>query len=73
MVLANTALEQAAVVAERVRKGIADHDFSYGGGTIPVTVSLGVATIKPGFQTGSDVYQEAGQGAARASGAARTA
>ena len=59
VVLANTTLEQAAVVAERIRKGIAEHDFSFGGQTIPVTVSLGVATIKPGFQTGADVYQEA--------------
>ena len=59
LVLANTTLEQASVVAERVRKGIADHDFSYGGQAIPVTVSLGVATIKPGFQTGADVYQDA--------------
>jgi two-component system cell cycle response regulator len=47
------------VVAERVRKGIAGHVFSFGGTTIPVTVSLGVATIKPGFQTGADVYQQA--------------
>jgi diguanylate cyclase (GGDEF)-like protein len=59
IVLANTTLEQAAVVAERVRKGIAGHVFSFGGTTIPVTVSLGVATIKPGFQTGADVYQQA--------------
>src|SRR5688572_18288350 len=59
IVLANTTLEQAAVVAERVRQGIADHVFSFGGTTIPVTVSLGVATIKPGFQKGADVYQEA--------------
>ena len=59
IVLANTTLEQAGVVAERLRLGIAYHDFSYGGTTIPVTVSLGVATIKPGFQTGTEVYQEA--------------
>ena len=59
IVLANTGLEQAAVVAERVRKGIDDHVFSCGGATVPVTVSLGVATIKPGFRTGADVYQEA--------------
>ena len=59
VVLANTTLEQAAVVAERVRKGIAGHAFSYGDKTIPVTVSLGVATVRPGFQVGADVYQEA--------------
>jgi len=59
IVLANTTLEQAGVVAERVRKSIAGHVFSYGGQTIPVTVSLGVASVKPGFQTGADVYQQA--------------
>ena len=59
IVLGNTNLEQAAVVAERVRKGIAEHAFSFGGQTIPGTVSLGVATIKPGFQTGADVYEQA--------------
>ena len=59
IVLGNTTREQAAIVAERVRKGIEGHVFNYGDTTIPVTVSLGVAAIKPGFQTGADVYQDA--------------
>jgi diguanylate cyclase (GGDEF)-like protein len=59
IVLANTTREQAAVVAERIRRGIGTHVFTHGDLTIPVTVSLGVASIKPGFLTGADVYQEA--------------
>jgi len=59
IVLANTNLEQATIVAERVRKGIASHVFYHKGRAIPVTVSLGVATLRPGFLTGADVYQAA--------------
>ncbi len=59
IVLANTTLDHASVVAERIRKGIASHLFTYGTTPIPITVSLGVATIKPGFQSGADVYQTA--------------
>jgi diguanylate cyclase (GGDEF)-like protein len=61
IVLANTNLEQAAVVAERVRKAIDGHKFQHAGTTIPVTVSLGVATIRPGFQSGAAVYEAADQ------------
>ena len=59
IVLSNTNVEQAGIVAERVRKGIAGHVFYHKGRAIPVTVSLGVATIKPGMLTGADVYQAA--------------
>ena len=58
IVLANTNVQQATVVAERIRKGIATHVFTYAGTTIPVTVSLGVASIRPGLQTGADMYEQ---------------
>lgn len=59
VVLAATNLQQAAGVAERIRKGVEGHIFSHGGATIPVTVSLGVATIRPGISSGAAVYEDA--------------
>ncbi len=59
VVLANTSLQQAAGVAERIRKGIETHEFMSGGTKVPVTVSLGVASIKPGIQSGAAVYEDA--------------
>lgn len=58
IVLGNTNLQQAAAVAERIRREIETHDFRFGGRSIPVTVSLGVASVKPGIQTGADLYKE---------------
>lgn len=49
ILLPNTKLtEAAAVVAERVRKGIESSVFQWGGNNIPVTVSLGVSAWKEG-------------------------
>jgi two-component system cell cycle response regulator len=59
VVLANTNLQQATGVAERIRKEVESHIFVYGGVAIPVTVSLGVATIRPGIHTGAGVYEDA--------------
>jgi two-component system cell cycle response regulator len=59
VVLANTTLQQAAGVAERIRLGIESYQFTHGGTTVPVTVSLGVASIRPGIQSGAAVYEDA--------------
>jgi two-component system, cell cycle response regulator len=59
VVLANSNTEQAAEVAERIRKKIEGHPFEYEGKKITVTVSLGVASIKKDFHLGSDIYKEA--------------
>lgn len=57
VVLTNSNSEQAAEVAERIRKKIEGHVFEYEGTKIPVTVSLGVATIKKEFHTGAEIYK----------------
>lgn len=59
VVLTNSSTEQAAEVAERIRKKIESHEFVYDGTKIPVTVSLGVASIKKDFHLGNDIYKEA--------------
>ncbi len=59
VVLTNSNSQQAADVAERIRKKIESHVFEYDGNKIPVTVSLGVATIKKDFHLGADIYKEA--------------
>ncbi len=59
VVLTNSNAEQAADVAERIRKRIEQHDFMYETTRVPVTVSLGVASLRKDFHMGSDLYKEA--------------
>jgi diguanylate cyclase (GGDEF)-like protein len=59
VVLTNSTSQQATDVAERIRKRIETHDFLYENQRIPVTVSLGVATIRKEFHLGADIYKEA--------------
>jgi diguanylate cyclase (GGDEF)-like protein len=49
VVLPETACEDAVLFAERIREAVEGQRFEFDGDTIPVTVSLGVAT------TGNDV------------------
>jgi len=44
MALPETTTEQAVAACERLRRTVAEHTFEYDGKTIPVTVSIGVAT-----------------------------
>ncbi|HEY8279541.1 MAG TPA: GGDEF domain-containing protein [Bdellovibrionota bacterium] len=59
VVLTNSAADQAADVAERIRKRIEGHEFTYDNQKISVTVSLGVASIRKDFHLGADIYKEA--------------
>jgi len=59
VVLTSSTLEQAVDVANRIRSTIEDHEFSYRGARIPVTVSLGVATVKADFHSAADLYRDA--------------
>jgi two-component system cell cycle response regulator len=59
VVLTNSTSQQAADVAERIRKRIEQHEFVYDNQRIAVTVSLGVATIRKEFHLGADIYKEA--------------
>ncbi len=59
VVLTNSGIEQAAEVAERIRKRIEAHAFMYEGQKIPVTVSMGVATVKKEYADSTAVYKAA--------------
>lgn len=59
VVLSHSTVEEAAGVAEQIRKHIKDHAFMYGGKRIPVTVSLGVAAITTESHRGADVLRMA--------------
>jgi diguanylate cyclase (GGDEF)-like protein len=49
LVMPETTLEGARIVAERIRERIAHQDFRWGGARIEVTVSLGIAALLPGI------------------------
>lgn len=59
VLLTNSSGEQAVEVAERIRKKIESHEFVYQGKKIPVTVSLGVSSLKKEFHEPSDLYRSA--------------
>lgn len=59
IVLANSNSEQAVEVAERLRKKIENFDFIYDSKRIPVTISLGVASIKKEFSDSVAMYRAA--------------
>jgi two-component system cell cycle response regulator len=59
IVLTNSNGNQAAEVAERVRKRIEEFDFQYDKKKIPVTVSLGVAAMKKEYHEFTDLYKAA--------------
>ena len=45
MILDNTDEKQAYLVAERIRKTVAEYSYLYNGKIIPLTISLGTATF----------------------------
>lgn len=57
VVLTNSDEDQAREVAERIRKKIENHEFTYDGKKIPVTVSVGVAAIKKDYHDSGDLYR----------------
>jgi two-component system cell cycle response regulator len=59
IVLTNSNETQAAEVAERVRKRIETFEFTYDGKKIPVTISLGVASMKKDFHEFNELYKAA--------------
>lgn len=57
VVLTNSNEGQALEVAERIRKKIEAYEFNYAGQRIPVTVSMGVASLKKDFAESGDIYK----------------
>lgn len=58
LILPETALDQARVVAEKLREEIAGKGFYYKTTRVPITVSIGVAEFAPG-ETADEVFQRA--------------
>ena len=62
VILRNQDAKRAYVAAERVRRSVETHKFTWEGQRIAVTISLGVATLdKANFRTPGDMMEEADQ------------
>ena len=59
VVLPETALPEALVVAERVRGLVEVHEFRVGREVLPVTVSIGVCVLDASIKTSDQMYQRA--------------
>jgi diguanylate cyclase (GGDEF)-like protein len=60
VILRGTDANGALFMAERVRKLVAEEPFKFEQNTIPVTISLGVATLGEGnFETTKDMVEQA--------------
>jgi diguanylate cyclase (GGDEF)-like protein len=58
-VLPECRIDDAALMAEAVRKKIEQHHFEFSGTKIPITISLGVAEVEIGAETGKDALARA--------------
>jgi diguanylate cyclase (GGDEF)-like protein len=59
IILPRTSLQTARDVAERIRVGLHDAKVLVDGSVIPVTVSLGVAALRPGDESPEDLLKRA--------------
>jgi diguanylate cyclase (GGDEF)-like protein len=59
VLLPKTNLKQAFEIAERLRKLIEDHMFTYESQRLPVLASIGVADYRKGVETGTDLFKRA--------------
>jgi len=62
IIMRNQDAQRAYVAAERVRRSVETHKFMWEGQRVPVTISLGVATLKKAnFRTYQEMLEEADQ------------
>ncbi len=62
LILRETDSERAFLIAERVRRALESHEFIYEGERLPVTISVGVATLKDkNFKSPKDLVRTADQ------------
>ena len=59
ILLPRTNLKQAFEIAERLRKLVEAHVFTYDSQRLPVTASVGVADYRKGVQTALDLFKRA--------------
>ncbi|MFK8138640.1 MAG: diguanylate cyclase [Bdellovibrionales bacterium] len=57
LLLGGTELGLALDVADRLRNMIEDHEFKFEGQVLPVTISIGVATITPEIGSWEDLFE----------------
>jgi diguanylate cyclase (GGDEF)-like protein len=59
ILLPATNLKQGFEIAERLRKLIENHQFTYDGKRLPVTASIGIADYRDGINNGTDLFKRA--------------
>ncbi|MDH5414729.1 MAG: GGDEF domain-containing protein [Flavobacteriaceae bacterium] len=59
VLLPKTNLKQAFEIAERLRKLVETHHFTYESKRLPVTASIGVADYRQGVEIGTDLFKRA--------------
>lgn len=59
VLLPKTNLKQGFEIAERLRKLVESHQFTYDGQRLPVAASIGVADYRQGVNTGTDLFKRA--------------
>jgi two-component system cell cycle response regulator len=59
IILRGIALDDAGVLAERVRKAVDEHQFLFGQQRLPVTISAGVAAVAPEIVHAVDLVEAA--------------
>ena len=59
IILSDTNIKQGFEIAERIRKLIEDHTFSYDDKKLPVTASIGIADYRKGVLTATDLFKRA--------------
>lgn len=59
LIMPDANLEVALDVAERIRRTLETHSFTYDGRSIPVTASLGVVTWVPAYRSADDMIEAA--------------
>ena len=59
ILLPKTNIKQAYEIAERLRKLVESHQFSYESQTLPVTASIGVADYRQGVTSGTELFKRA--------------
>ncbi len=59
VLLPTTNLKQAFEIAERLRKLVDSHPFTYDSKPLPVSASIGVADYRQGVETGTDLFKRA--------------
>ena len=59
LLVVNSTVDEAMNLSERVRKAVEKYEFKYQGKKFPITISMGVASIKKEHNSYEDLYRDA--------------